>query len=165
MNGLAALDSGRNWVVLPVPRAALLLCTRCRNKNQEFLIYVSSDNWKFLLFLLIQSFTITRVLTASVQSLLKKGKVSTNNAVLAEYQSSNLSGSLIIFPLMPNSTWRTWQTQAESRIQEFMNSCCFKDGIYNCSFPLHKSSHAVVQCSTSRKPRWRHEHLKPRYWQ
>lgn len=44
MNGLAAFDSGKNWIVLPVPRAVLLLCTRYRNKKQEFLIYVSSDN-------------------------------------------------------------------------------------------------------------------------
>lgn len=39
MNGFAAFDSSRNWVVLLVPRAVLLLCTRCRKKPQEFLMY------------------------------------------------------------------------------------------------------------------------------
>lgn len=44
MNGFAAFYSGRNWVALPVPRAVLHLCTRYRNKKQEFLMYVSSNN-------------------------------------------------------------------------------------------------------------------------
>lgn len=95
MNGFAAFDSGRNWVVLPVPRAVAHLCTRCRNKNQEFLMYVSSDNWKFTVLLLVQSFTITRSLTVSVQSPLKKGKISTNKAMLtkqkAVFQSAGIS--------------------------------------------------------------------------
>lgn len=39
MNGFAAFDSSRNWVVLLVPRAVLLPCTRCRKKPQEFLMY------------------------------------------------------------------------------------------------------------------------------
>lgn len=45
MNGFAAFDSSRNWVVLPVPRAVLLLCTRCRKKTPRISdVYSSSDN-------------------------------------------------------------------------------------------------------------------------
>lgn len=34
MNEFAASDSARNWVGFLVPRAVLLLCTRCRNKKE-----------------------------------------------------------------------------------------------------------------------------------
>lgn len=86
MNEFTAFDSARNWVGFPVPRAVLLLCTRCRNKK-EFLAYVPSDNWKFSVLLFVQSFTPRPIMRSFCsQSPLKKGNGSKSKAVPSQRQ-------------------------------------------------------------------------------